>query len=175
MKTSISNFLLLVAIVFSNTVLAQISKKTIKESTIGNATYVIKQWGDNKSNIENKNGNWDKVKKMETKICDGNPILNEQTISNELNSIVRNIFSADRIKQLSNDNKNSFVIMCYCKRSGEISAINFTGVNTSTISMEEIKALEDAVLKIKFKWDSSVCPDVNYINYNLPIGFKKYL
>ncbi len=65
--------------------------------------------------------------------------------------------------------------MCYCKRSGEISAINFTGVNTSTISMEEIKALENAVLKIKFKWDSSVCPDVNYINYNLPIGFKKYL
>ena len=178
MKTTISNILLLIAIVFSNTVLAQVSKRTIKESTIDNTTYVIEQWGNNRDFIKNKNDIYAKlVKKLliGKKSCDYAHVQDQQLLTKQLTLMARNIFTTPRIKQLSTDNKNNFEVDYICNRDGDILAVHFLGVNTSIISLKEIKALEDAFLKMRIKWDVSLCPDVNYFMFCQIIKFKNYL
>jgi hypothetical protein len=177
MKTIISNIIILVAIVFSNTVWAQISKRIIKERTIDNTTYVLEQRGNHNDLIKNKNGRFDKLVKEHKgkKSCDYSPIPDEQSLTKQLNQMVRNIFSTPRIKQICADINSNISIVCICNREGDILAVEFIGVNTSTISLKEIKALEDTILKMKIKWDVSVCPDVNYFMFNLPVRFKNYL
>ena len=173
MKTIIVKLILLIVLIFSNTVSAQTIKKTIKEKSVQGTTYVLEQYGSEKVNIKNKNGKYEQFMKERGKDCEQVGTRDENALHQSINEIVKSVFSVTRIKELSIDNKNSFFAICISNPAGEIKAVSFLDVN-SRITLQEIKALEDAFMKLKLNLIVG-CPETKYIKYNFFIKFDKFL
>jgi len=89
--------------------------------------------------------------------------------------LLQKIFTKERIKELASTPSTNILIQTICSRSGDVVAIRFEYVNTDVITVNEIKALEDAYLQIKYVLDTSKCPDVKYYLLLNPINFSKFL
>ena len=176
MKTTIL-FLLLSTLSFGNNISAQNNvKHTIKEKIVAGTTYVIEQYDASPANIENKNGKFIQLLKENKKQCEGNFLDNDnQEFDQARKDVVKSVFSNVRIKQLSEDGKNNFRVVCICNRAGEIKAVSFIRVNISMITIQNIEALEDKYLKLKVKIFKPACPETEYFQFSFPIRFKDYL
>lgn len=174
MKTIIVKLILIIVLVFSNTVSAETIKKTIQEKTIQGKTYVFEQYGNEKTDVKNKNGKYEQFMKERGKDCESFGIQDENAFALSEKEIIKNIFSNARIKQLSADYINNFGVLCICSPTGEIKAINFLGVKTTVITLQEIKSLEDAFLKLKLSIYNQ-CPDAKYFRFHFVVRFKDFL
>jgi len=174
MKTIIVKLILLIVLIFSNTVSAQTIKKTIKEKSVQGTTYVLEQYGSEKVNIKNKNGKYEQFMKERGKDCESFAIQDQDASVFTVKKIAKNVFSDARIKQLSGDDTNNFGVLCICNQMGEIKAVEFIRVKTSAITLQEIKVLEDAFLKMKVNIYNR-CPEVRYFKFTFPVRFKDYI
>jgi len=158
MKTTII-LLILATATFS------LAAQTVSEKTVNGTTYVIT---DNRfgKEIKNKNGFDKYIKETFCPVY----IKNCGTTSKDL---VRKIFSEERIKELASISDANMPILLICSLSGDVVAVKFIRVNTDVITWEEIKALEDAYLQLKFEFDTSKCTDAKYCLINYPINFSK--
>jgi len=175
MKTKIIMCFLLTALNFGNNITAQTSiKKMVKEKSVQGVTYVLEQYGDGKDVLKNKNGIYEQLMKVRGKDCESFAIQDQDASVFAEKKIVKSIFSDARIKQLSTDYTNNFRVLCICDQMGEIKAVNFINVKTHEITLQEIKALEDAFLKLKVSIYNR-CPEVRYFKFTTPIHFKDFL
>ena len=174
MKTTIL-FFLLIALTFSDGIFAQKTvQKITKVKSISGATYVLEQTGGSeRAYIKNKNGVYDQLMKERGKDCEQVGTRDENALHQSINEIVKSIFSVTRIKQLSDDLNNNFFVICISNPAGEIKAVSFLNVSSS-ITLYEIKALENAFMKLKLNLIVG-CPETKYIKYNFYIKFGKFL
>jgi len=175
MKTKILSCILLTVLTFGNGIYAQAPiQKITKIKSIQGATYVLEQTGGSeRAYIKNKNSEYDQLMKERGKDCEQVGTRDENALHQSINEIVKSIFSVTRIKELSIDNKNSFFAICISNPAGEIKAVSFLDVN-SRITLYEIKALENAFMKLKLNLIVG-CPETKYIKYNFYIKFDKFL
>lgn len=166
---------LLIALTFCHNVSAQNNNRTIKEKTINGTTYMVEQWGTGKDNYTNKNGKFEQFTKEWGKYCTDFYLTDQDALSKDRKDVVKSVFSDVRIKQLSKDNTSTIAVSCICNRDGEIKAVRFSRVQSSLITISEIRALEDAYLKMKVSIDCHLCPDTKYFIFHFPIRFKDNL
>jgi len=107
------------------------------------------------------------------KDCEHISNRDENALARSEKEIVKSVFSEVRIKQLSANNANSFLIICICNTAGNVKAVSFLNVQP-VITLQEIKALEDAFLKLKISLNVE-CPETKYVKFNMFIRFAKYL
>jgi len=163
---------------FGNNTSAQNNiKHTIKEKMVAGTTYVIEQYNSGPAIIKNKNGKARQLIKENKKQCEGIFIDNDnQEFDQARKDVVKSVFSVARINQLSKDGKNNFRVYCICNRVGEIKAVlYFLGVNTSGITIQDIKSLEDKYLKLQIKMRNASCPETEYFQFSFPVRFNVYL
>lgn len=176
MKKNVIFLFLMIAIIIDNNTSAQNkAKHAIKEKMVAGSTYFIDQY-DSSARIENKNGKFLQLIKENKKQCEYDVLDNDNhEFDQARKNVVKSVFSDARIKQLSESGKNNFVVICICNRVGEIKAVHFIRVNTSVITIQDIKALEDKYLKLKVKTQNTVCPETEYFQFVFPVRFKDYL
>ena len=157
-------------IIFATTTFT-LAAQTVSEKTMEGTTYVITQYkGIIGEEVKNKNGLYDKYSKE----ISGPVYVKDSNIA--IRDLIRKIFTEERIKELAANPVNANIgIALLCNSSGDVVAVRFIGVNTDLITWEEIKALEDACLQVKFVFDTSKCPDGKYFLINYPINFPKLL
>ena len=178
MKRNLIILFLLSTLSFGNNTSAQNNvKHTIKEKMVAGTTYVIEQYNSGPAIIKNKNGKARQLIKENKKQCEGIFIDNDnQEFDQARKDVVKSVFSVARINQLSKDGKNNFRVYCICNRVGEIKAVlYFLGVNTSGITIQDIKSLEDKYLKLQIKMRNASCPETEYFQFSFPVRFNVYL
>lgn len=167
---------LLFALTFGNSISAQSTvKKITKVKSVQGATYIVEQWGTGNDNVINKNGKFEQLTKEWGKYCTDFYLTDQDALSKDRKDVIKSVFSDVRIKQLSKDNISTLAVMCICNRAGEIKAVRFLGVQSALITMSEIKALEDACLKMRVGIDCHLCPDTKYFLFQFSIRFKDNL
>jgi len=149
-----------------------LAAQTVSEKTVKGTTYVITQYdGIIGKEVKNKNGLFDKYIK-EISYCPNN--IKGYNITNR--DLARKIFTKERIKKLAETPVEANIsIALICSSFGDVVALQFISVNTDVIAWDEIKALEDACLNIKYVFDTSKCPDAKYFMIAYPINFPKLL
>jgi len=178
MKRNLIILFLLSTMSFGNNTSAQNNiKHTIKEKMVAGTTYVIEQYNSGPAIIKNKNGKARQLIKENKKQCEGIFIDNDnQEFDQARKDVVKSVFSVARINQLSKDGKNNFRVYCICNRVGEIKAVlYFLGVNTSEITIQEIKSLEDKYLKLQIKTNKTACPETEYFQFLFNVRFNVYI
>ena len=147
-----------------------LAAQTVSEKVVKETTYVVTQNKENvRKEIKNKNGLYDKYSKE--KLC---PVyVKASNITSK--ELVGKIFSEERIKKLASTPDTNIPITLICSLSGDVVAVKFYGVNTDLITWDEIKALEDACLKVKYVFDTSKCTDAKYCLIFYNINFSRLL
>jgi len=161
----------IILLFFLATIVFSLVAQTVSEKTVKGTTYVITQYEtmvDKK--VSNKNGLFDKYSK-EISCC---AYIKEcNTTSKDL---VSKIFSKERIKKLASiPAEANITISLICSSAGDVVALQFTSVNTDVITWDEIKALEDACLQVKYVFDTSKYPDAKYFAILYVVNFPRLL
>ncbi len=105
------------------------------------------------------------------KSCEYYYLTNQDEFKKQKNEVIKCVFSDNRIKELNKDKSSNVLLVCLCDQYGEFKAVSF--VKTATITLSEINALEEAVLKMKIKIDCHSCPDTKYFLFNFSIIFNR--
>jgi len=173
-KTIISICFLLINFALCNSISSQAKvQKITKIKSIQGATYVLEQAGDERAYIKNNNGVYEQLMKERGEDCEHIYNRDESALALSEKEIIKSVFSDTRIKQLSVSNTNGFAVICICNTAGEVKAVNFLNVQP-IITLQEIKKLEDAFLKLKINIYVG-CSKTKFIKYNFFIKFNKYL
>lgn len=175
MKNWIFIIFVLIGMFFSNENFAQkTNKKSIIERNVAGTTYIIETY-DKFAYVENKNRLINELIKKNKKHCEGNFIIYEENEFFESErTAVKSVLTKEKINQLLKGS-NGFGIRCVCNRLGEIKAVAFMNIDTSLITLEEIKSLEDNYLKLKIKINNSACSETEYFYFMSRIRYKVLL
>ena len=146
--------------------------QTVSEKTVKGTTYVITQnKGDARKEVKNKNGLFDKYLKDIKSSCH----VNIKDCNMTGRDLIKKIFTRERIAELGSMPKTNILIVSIYSNTGDAVAVRLDHVNTDVITWDEIKALENAYLQLKYVFDTSKCPDVKYYIIAQPINFSKFL
>ena len=132
--------------------------RKIIERSIGGQTYIYVYY-DSLSfvTIHNKKNYIDSIKEPYCERYNGDTM-------EPLDNIFNKIFSAERKKELKG---KTLGMIFYCDASGNVLEIIFRSRYLSMITLEEVYALENALLKYKLKMRGT-CPDKKYYLFMVP-------